>query len=147
MRTVRDVPPAADAPVPVVACVGAVVFDPRGRLLLVQRGHEPSRGLWSVPGGRVEAGESVAAAVEREVREETGLAVRAGAEVGRVQVPGPGVVYDVVDLTCTLLDPAATPVAGDDASAVTFADAADLERLTCTPRLLETLRGWGVLPS
>jgi 8-oxo-dGTP diphosphatase len=147
VRTVRVVPPAVDDPLPVVACVGAVVLDSRGRLLLVRRGHEPGRGLWSVPGGRVEPGESVAAAVEREVREETGLAVRAGAEVGRVRVPGPGVVYDVVDLACTLLDPGATPVAGDDADAVTFADAADLERLTCTPRLLETLRGWGALPS
>ena len=143
----RDVPTAAEDPPPVVACVGAVVLDPGGRLLLIRRGNEPGRGLWSVPGGRVEAGESVAAAVEREVREETGLAVRAGAEVGRVRVPGRGVVYDVVDLACTLLDPGATPVAGDDADAVTFADAADLERLTCTPRLLETLRGWGVLPS
>jgi ADP-ribose pyrophosphatase YjhB (NUDIX family) len=141
------VPPAADPDLPVVACVGAVVLDARGRLLLVRRGNEPSRGLWSVPGGRVEAGESVAAAVEREVREETGLAVRAGAEVGRVRIPGHGVVYDVADLACTLLDPAAVPVAGDDADDVTFADAADLERLTCTPRLLETLRGWGVLPS
>jgi 8-oxo-dGTP diphosphatase len=131
----------------VVACVGAVVLDDRGRLLMIRRGHEPSRGLWSVPGGRVEAGESVAAAVEREVREETGLAVRAGAEVGRVRIPGRGVVYDVIDLACTLLDPAAAPAAGDDADDVTFADAADLERLTCTPRLLETLRGWGVLPS
>jgi 8-oxo-dGTP diphosphatase len=147
VRTVRDVPPAADAALPVVACVGAVVLDPRGRLLLIRRGNEPGRGLWSVPGGRVEPGESVAAAVEREVREETGLAVRAGPEVGRVRIPGRGVVYDVVDLACTLLDPGATPVAGDDADAVTFADTADLERLSCTPRLLETLRGWGVLPS
>jgi 8-oxo-dGTP diphosphatase len=147
VRTVRDVPPDADASLPVVACVGAVVLDRRGRLLLVRRANEPGRGLWSVPGGRVEAGESVTAAVEREVREETGLAVRAGAEVGRVRVPGPGVVYDVVDLACALLDPQATPVAGDDADAVTFADAADLERLTCTPRLLETLRGWGALPA
>ena len=107
--------------------MGAVVHDERGRLLVIRRGRAPNRGLWSVPGGRVEAGESVSAAVEREVREETGLAVRAGAEVGRVRVPGPGVVYDVVDLSCTLLDPGAAPVAGDDAAAVIFADAADLE--------------------
>ncbi|SNS02351.1 ADP-ribose pyrophosphatase YjhB, NUDIX family [Geodermatophilus pulveris] len=140
-------PTDAGDPVPAVACVGAVVLDGAGRLLLVRRGNEPGRGLWSVPGGRVEPGESPAAAVEREVREETGLAVRAGAEVGRVRVPGPGVVYDVVDLSCALLDPSATPVAGDDADAVTFATAADLDRLTCTPRLLETLRGWGALPS
>ncbi|MGY1821195.1 NUDIX domain-containing protein [Geodermatophilus sp. SYSU D00079] len=131
---------------PVVACVGAVVHDARGRLLLIRRGHEPSRGLWSVPGGRVEAGESAEAAVEREVLEEAGLRVRAGAPVGRVQIPGAGVVYDVVDLACTLLDPDAAPVAGDDADAVAFVTAADLAHLACTPRLVETLGGWGVLP-
>ncbi len=132
---------------PPVPCVGAVVHDDAGRLLLIRRGHPPNAGTWSLPGGRVEPGETLEQAVVREVREETGLAVRAGAEVGRVRIPGHGVVYDVVDLACTLLDPAAVPVAGDDADDVTFADAADLERLTCTPRLLETLRGWGVLPS
>jgi 8-oxo-dGTP diphosphatase len=138
--------PADDAALPVVPCVGAVVRDESGRLLLIQRGHEPSRGLWSLPGGRVEAGESPEQAVEREVREETGLAVRAGTPVGRVRIPGEGVVYDVVDLACTLLRPGQEPVAGDDASDVLFADAADLARLPCTPLLVETLRGWGVLP-
>jgi ADP-ribose pyrophosphatase YjhB (NUDIX family) len=146
------VDPDDAAPVPagvvagVVACVGAVVLDDRGRLLLIRRGTEPSKGSWSVPGGRVEPGESPAEAVVREVREETGLAVRADREVGRIRIPGPGVVYDVVDFACTLLDPAQPPVAGDDADEVTFADEDVLDRLPCTPRLLETLRGWGVLP-
>jgi 8-oxo-dGTP diphosphatase len=131
--------------VPVVPCVGAVVHDEAGRLLLVRRGHDPGRGLWSVPGGRVEAGETLAAAVEREVREETGLVVRAGAPVGSIRIPGPGVLFDVVDLACTL-DPAdQQPVPGDDADAVLFADAATLPTLPCTPGLLETLRGWGVV--
>lgn len=152
-RSVRAVPaedePAARAaggPAPVVSCVGAVVHDAAGRLLLIRRGTEPGRGLWSVPGGRVEAGETPAAAVEREVREETGLRVRAGAVVGRVRIAGPGVVYDVTDLACTLLDPAAVPLAGDDADAVTFADAAALAGLSCTDGLLEHLGSWGVLP-
>ncbi len=139
-------PPSADGPVPVQACVGAVVLDDAGRLLLVRRRNAPGRGLWSVPGGRVEPGESLAAAVAREVREETGLDVRVGAEVGRLTVPGDGVVYDVVDFGCTLTDPRAEPVPGDDADAVVFAAAADLERLACTPGLVATLRGWGALP-
>jgi 8-oxo-dGTP diphosphatase len=146
-RSLPDMPAEpADADLPVVACVGAVVHDAAGRLLLIRRGTEPSRGMWSVPGGRVEPGESPERAVEREVWEETGLRVRAGEVVGRVRIPGRGVVYDVVDVACTLLSPEAVPVAGDDADQVTFADAAALDRLTCTPGLVETLRGWGVLP-
>ena len=129
-----------------VTCVGAVVHDAAGRLLLIRRGTEPGRGRWSVPGGRVEPGESLEEAVEREVREETGLPVRAGAVVGRVRIPGPGVVYDVTDLACTLLDPAAVPAAGDDADAVDFVDAAALAQLSCTDGLLENLGSWGVLP-
>ncbi|SHG88246.1 ADP-ribose pyrophosphatase YjhB, NUDIX family [Geodermatophilus nigrescens] len=141
----RVPPDSPAAGPPVQACVGAVVLDDAGRLLLVRRRNEPGRGLWSVPGGRVEPGESLGAAVAREVREETGLAVTVGAEVGRVTIPGDGVVYEVADFACTLTGPA-DPVPGDDADAVVFADAADLDRLACTPRLLETLRGWGALP-
>jgi 8-oxo-dGTP diphosphatase len=141
-------PPDGNHPValPVVACVGAVVHDGAGRLLLIRRGHEPHRGSWSLPGGRIEAGESPEQAVVREVREETGLEVRPGPVVGRVTIPADGVVFDVVDLACVLTDPSAEPVAGDDAAAALFADAATLDRLPCTPMLVETLRGWGVLP-
>jgi 8-oxo-dGTP diphosphatase len=138
--------PPAGPDLPVVPCVGAVVHDPVGRLLLIRRGHAPHAGAWSLPGGRVEAGETPEQAVEREVREETGLEVRAGDPVGRVQIRGDGVVYDVLDLACTLVGPGDDPVAGDDAAAVVFADAATLNRLPCTPLLVETLRGWGVLP-
>lgn len=149
MRSLPRMVPADQAtgePTPVVPCVGAVVHDSSGRLLLVRRGQDPHRGRWSLPGGRIEAGESPERAVEREVREETGLVVHAGAPVGRVQIPGNGLVYDVLDLACTLVDPTAAPVAGDDAADVLFADAAVLDGLDCTPALVETLRGWGVLP-
>ena len=138
-------PPSGDR-LPVVACVGAVVHDAAGRLLLIQRGHDPHRGSWSLPGGRIEDGESAADAVVREVREETGLTVRPGPEVGRVRIAGDGVVFDVVDLACELVHPDTAPAPGDDAADVLFADAATLDGLTCTPDLVETLRGWGVLP-
>lgn len=54
--------------------IGAVVVD-RAKVLLVQRGHEPSKGKWSLPGGVLELGESLTDGVVREVREETGLEV------------------------------------------------------------------------
>jgi ADP-ribose pyrophosphatase YjhB (NUDIX family) len=136
-------PPGAPGVVP---CVGAVVHDAAGRLLLIQRGHDPHRGQWSLPGGRIEAGESPEQAVVREVHEETGLQVVPGRLVGRVTIPGDGVVFDVLDLACDLTDTTAAPVAGDDADAALFADAATLAGLPCSPLLVETLRGWGVLP-
>ena len=58
--------------------VGAVVFDDEGRILLIKRGREPQKGLWAVPGGKVEYGEEMRAAARREVAEETGLEVEIG---------------------------------------------------------------------
>ena len=86
-----------------VPCAGAIVHDATGRLLLIRRGREPGRGLWSLPGGRCEAGEDAAAAAVRETYEETGLVVTAGTVAGSVRRPGPGgVTYDIVDVTCTV---------------------------------------------
>lgn len=127
-----------------VPCVGAVVRD-RGRLLLVQRGHPPGEGLWSLPGGRVEPGESETEAVAREVREETGLRVDVGPLVGRVERAGPGgATYDIGDYACTVT--ADVLRAGDDARQARWVPYAEVEALPLTERLLDTLLAWQVLP-
>jgi 8-oxo-dGTP diphosphatase len=59
-----------------IVCVGAIVVQ-QDRVLLVQRGQEPSKGKWSLPGGMLELGESLTQGVSREVHEETGLKVEA----------------------------------------------------------------------
>ena len=60
--------------------VGALVIKD-DRVLMIKRGKSPSKGMWSVPGGRVEIGETLQEAAEREVLEETGITVRAGKPV------------------------------------------------------------------
>jgi mutator protein MutT len=128
-----------------VPCAGAVVRDHAGRLLLVQRGREPGRGRWSLPGGRVEPGETAEQAAVREVREETGLDVVAGELVGRVERPGPGgVTYVIDDIACTVLGGRLRP--GDDADDARWVDTADLELLPLSDGLLDALTGWRVVP-
>ena len=127
-------------------CVGALVHDDEGRLLVVRRAHEPSTGRWSVPGGRVEAGEHDHQAVVREVLEETALHVVVGARVGTVQRPGPaGVVYDIRDYACALAVDT-TPIAGDDAAEVRWVSRQELLQLDLVDGLVDSLSDWGMLP-
>lgn len=141
----RNTGAVTQAPRPAIPCVGAIVFDPDGRLLLVQRGHEPSAGLWSLPGGRVEPGETDEQAVIREVAEETGLTVRPGRLAGAVRRPGPGgVVFDIRDYQADVTGGAIA--AGDDAADVRWAAPADLATLSLIDGLLDALTDWGVLP-
>lgn len=125
----------------VVPCVGGLAYDDAGRLLLVQRGNEPGRGLWSVPGGRVEPGETDAEALVREMAEETGLVVVSGPLIGRV-TRGP---YAIADYRCTVVGGELR--AGDDALDARWCDAAALAELPLVDELVTTLACWGALPS
>ena len=131
-----------------IECVGAVVTDAEGRLLLVLRGREPGAGLWSIPGGKVEPGESYVEAVRREVPEETALEVDVGEPVGTVERPAPG--GDVFVIHDYLAAPAAGSAAdavraGDDAADAGWFTPAELRALPTVPGLVEALEHWGVL--
>ncbi|MGH3192795.1 MAG: NUDIX hydrolase [Streptosporangiaceae bacterium] len=127
-----------------IPCVGAVVKDAQGRLLLIKRGHEPGAGLWSLPGGRIEPGETDAQALVREMLEETGLTVEPGRLIGSVKRPGRGGdVIDIRDYAATVIS--GTLRAGDDAADARWVSAADLGSLAVTEGLIEALTGWRVL--
>ncbi len=126
--------------------VGAVVIH-EGRILMVERAKAPSRGLWSVPGGSVELGESLAEAAEREVFEETGIRVEAGAIVhtfdsvvrddsGRVRFH-----YVIVDLQARYLE--GEPRAGCDASAAEWRDPVEATAADVSPKTVELLEKLG----
>ncbi|HTC68186.1 MAG TPA: NUDIX domain-containing protein [Acidothermaceae bacterium] len=136
-----------------VAAVGAIAIS-EGCLLLIQRGHAPSRGRWSLPGGRVEAGETAEAALVREVAEETGLVVEVGALVGEVRRAGPaGVTYRIQDFLVTVSGAAGgrqagpvEPVPGDDALQAAWVPIDEVSGYRLSAGLLRTLRAWAVIP-
>jgi len=119
---------------PVVGVGGVVIRD--GRALLVRRGSEPLKGQWSIPGGTLELGETIAEGVVRELREETGLDVRVVdlIEVFERIFPGEGrpqYHFVILDYLCEA--PNGTPQPGSDVTDVAFATEEELARYHLTP--------------
>ena len=128
-------------------CAGAVAVE-AGRLLLVQRGPGlAGAGRWAVPGGRVEPGETVRAAVVRELREEAGLRATCGDFVGWVERLGDGFHYIILDFRVGLLDPPERAVAGDDAAALAWVPLGEVATWPLVDGLAEFLVAHGVLPA
>ncbi|MGD0083001.1 MAG: NUDIX domain-containing protein [Acidimicrobiales bacterium] len=117
--------------------VAAVVVDAE-RLLLIRRGRAPQVGKWSLPGGRVEPGETLAEAVSREVLEETGIEVVPGDLVGWADRRDHEWHYVILDFAAVPALSVTDPVAGDDAAEAAWFPLAELGEL----QLVDGLRAW-----
>ena len=130
-------------PIQPAVAVGAVVFHEH-RVLLVKRGNAPSQGVWAIPGGRVELGETLQRAAEREILEETGITIHAREAIfsfdtiehdcdGRVRFH-----YVIVDVLADYV--AGEPRHDDDALDARWVAANELKHLTLSNITLELLR-------
>jgi mutator protein MutT len=128
--------------------VGAIVID-KGAILLVKRDREPARGEWSLPGGRVEVGETLREALVREVREETGIDIDVDGLIGvaeRVVRDDEGDIafhYVILDYVCQARTNTLKP--GDDAADARWVPVDELSDVSLTSGLLEFLADRGVL--
>lgn len=121
--------------------VGGVVIDD-GRVLLIRRGKDPGRGRWSLPGGTVEAGETLQQALVREMREETLLEVRVGPLLlafDRIERAGERLLYHyvILDYLCQRL--AGQARAASDAEALAWARPEELERYELAQTVLDVV--------
>ena len=128
--------------------VGAVIIRD-GQVLLVKRGREPAKGLWAIPGGAVEPGETLQAAAEREILEETGVVINAGEPIfafDLIERDEAGALkfhFVIVDLRAEYIS--GEPVAADDAVDARWLKPRDLDSLDVVPVTLELLRKIGFL--
>lgn len=129
--------PEGGRPVP---GVGAVIVE-NGALLLVRRGRGANAGLWAVPGGKVDYGETMREAVAREVREETGLEVEVGAVVWVGDAFGPGSSpawhYTLVDFCCRIIG--GTVAASDDALEAAWVPLDEVLAHPVTPTMVDLM--------
>lgn len=133
--------PAHRAPAAQLAVGAVAVVD--GALLLVRRGQAPEAGRWSLPGGRVEAGETLERAVEREVGEETGLTVRCGDFLGWAERIGAEHHFVILDFVVTVTGGALS--AGSDAAEAAWVALEQVPGADLVEGLETFLRRHGVL--
>jgi 8-oxo-dGTP diphosphatase len=112
---------------------------------MVRRRHPPAKGTWSLPGGRVEPGETMAAAALRETAEETGLTVGLGEVAGVVERIGEGFHYVIVDFWADVAA-GSVPAASGDADAARLVPLNELPALHLAPGLAGFLAGIGCWP-
>jgi 8-oxo-dGTP diphosphatase len=119
-----------------IDCVGVICFREQD-VLLIQRGTPPRKGEWSIPGGRIEAGESEIEAALRELNEETGVTAILGPKVAVILADFEGFRYRLHDYVAVWQ--AHEPVAGDDAAAACFTAPEKLDALGMWPKTREVI--------
>jgi mutator protein MutT len=124
-------------------CVGAVSVD-ADQILLIRRGRGPAEGFWSLPGGRVESGETLAEAVVRELLEETGLQGVCGRLVGWVERIGADYHFVILDFWVTIVA-GSEPAPGSDAAEAAWVPLDQMAELALTDGLAEFLHEHGIL--
>lgn len=122
--------------------VGGVVFDDRGRLLLIQRLRDPGRGKWAVPGGKPRFGESLEDAVVRETREETGLEVEVGGWLWVGEIIEPTIHLVIIDYSATVVG--GVLQAGDDAGDARWVEVDEARSLPLSPTMVQMLDTLGL---
>jgi 8-oxo-dGTP diphosphatase len=103
--------------------VGGLLFNRHNQVLLIKRNKPPSQGLWSVPGGKLEAGEGLIECCRREVREETGLDVNVLSLIAVVERRIENFHYVIIDFLVELRDESENrPLAASDVSEALWID-------------------------
>lgn len=108
-----------EVPLTPVLCIGVVDVED-GALLLIKRRDPPAAGRWTLPGGRVEPGESLRDAARREALEETGLELEIGALLGTTEIGAPPERFLVCDYVAQRRGDRSDPTPGDDALEARF---------------------------
>ena len=127
-----------------MVAVGAVALRDDGALLLVRRAKAPALGRWSLPGGRVDWGETLLDALRREVAEETGLEVVPGELAGLVERIhlDEGFHYVILDYHVTVSGGTLRP--GSDVTDARWVLPSEMALLELSDGLLEALRDFGL---
>ncbi len=127
------------SPLPAVG-VSGVVFNSEGDVLLIRRGKSPAFGQWSVPGGKLEPGESLAEACRREIKEETGLDVELKAIIAVVERRIENFHYVIIDfLAIPASDCSRQPVPQSDAIEARWVKLDELQQLELVAGLAEII--------
>lgn len=126
-------------PVPMIG-VSGIVFNNQKQVLIIQRNQPPAMGFWSIPGGKLEPGESLAEACQREIKEETGLETKVNKIVAIVERRIEGFHYVIIDFLALLMnEEKILPIAQSDVAEARWISLEHLSEYNLVPRLAEII--------